>query len=199
MRKRLKTAQTPIHNSSKTRNKEYLVVEQYIPLKGNNGPKNKERKEFIENVATKFNFANQSKKGTIKFINSFKERWKRKILRRKMKVERSIAAGRPIRKRKHRYTYSEYIKSPEWAQRRNSFYKEFGRRCKACGSTTYVELHHMVYTAFDGTEPNRNLVALCKSHHADYHNRYGSAGNMLETTHIFLEEILNNSGFIRNL
>lgn len=147
-----------------------------------------DRKEFKRKILAEIQFDQLTKKQYRKLVQQL-PRWQRKIAHREYLRARKIRKGKPIKKgRKPQYKYNEYIKSREWAERRNRFYQTFGRKCKICGSTTFIELHHMVYTAFDGTEPDWNLVALCKSHHMEYHEEYGSSGNMRETTIFFIEQ-----------
>jgi hypothetical protein len=39
-----------------------------------------------------------------------------------------------------------------------------------------------------GNERDSDFVALCQSDHQEYHKRHGTHGNMLETTHAFIDE-----------
>lgn len=113
----------------------------------------------------------------------------RKKARRYFKRCHAVANGVQWRKHKpkrklrgRKYTYTEYIHSPEWYDRRNRYYKAHGRKCGACGSSQKLHLHHMLYTDFDGTEPDAHLVPLCETHHDGYHALYGTRPNMIKTT-----------------
>mgnify|MGYP002397954872 CR=1 FL=1 len=85
--------------------------------------------------------------------------------------------------------YHAYITSIHWIARRNRYWREHERECAACSSTAYVQLHHMVYRKEEyGHERDSDLVALCRSDHEEYHERYGTQGNMVDTTHAFIDE-----------
>lgn len=101
----------------------------------------------------------------------------------------SLPSAAKRKGRKLRYSYEEYIRSPEWTSRKNAYYRRFGRFCEACNSSTRIHLHHMVYTAYNGTEPDKHLVALCETHHNAYHAKYGTKSSMLKTTKLFITEI----------
>jgi hypothetical protein len=85
--------------------------------------------------------------------------------------------------------YHAYIASVHWIARRNRYWREHKRECAACSSTEYVQVHHMAYRKMEfGHERDSDLVPLCHSDHDEYHRRYGTQGNMLETTHAFIDE-----------
>jgi len=126
------------------------------------------------------------------------DKWTRKALKRYFRRCRDAVHGkyrfktktyrRSGKARETRYTYAEYINSLAWASRRNRYWQEHPRICTVCETHSFIELHHMIYTAFDGTEPDENLVALCKPHHQAYHRQHGSSGNMLVTTIQFIDQ-----------
>jgi hypothetical protein len=124
------------------------------------------------------------------------------ILKSNRKLNRkanSLLSKRKIRKRrrtkfkiqpqKNKLTYHEYIHSKLWLRRRIAFYKKFGEICAACGTKRRIQLHHMRYTAYDGTEPDCNLVALCDDHHAEYHALHGTTHDMVSTTFAFIQSV----------
>ena len=41
--------------------------------------------------------------------------------------------------------------------------------CQLCGSTNWLEIHHIVYRSQGGTNDERNLIRLCKYHHEQVH------------------------------
>lgn len=90
-------------------------------------------------------------------------------------------------------SYATYIKSNFWKNRKNQFWKNHKKQCVACISTKYVELHHALYSGFDGTEKDHHLFALCKICHKEFHDTYGSSKDMLDQTMVFI--IVKQSGY----
>ena len=41
--------------------------------------------------------------------------------------------------------------------------------CQLCGSTNWLEIHHIVYRSENGSNDERNLIRLCKYHHQEMH------------------------------
>lgn len=72
--------------------------------------------------------------------------------------------------------YHKYLKSPQWAAKRELYFSRFGRYCKACG-TAYgpIQLHHMTYDRL-GRERLSDLVALCSKCHREVETLYRRAG-----------------------
>ena len=42
--------------------------------------------------------------------------------------------------------------------------------CQLCGSTNWLEIHHIVYRSEQGSNDERNLIRLCKFHHEMVHS-----------------------------
>lgn len=42
--------------------------------------------------------------------------------------------------------------------------------CQLCGSTNWLEIHHIVYRSENGSNDDRNLIRLCKYHHQEVHS-----------------------------
>ena len=42
--------------------------------------------------------------------------------------------------------------------------------CQLCGSTQWLEIHHIVYRSELGSNDERNLIRLCKYHHQLVHS-----------------------------
>jgi len=83
--------------------------------------------------------------------------------------------------------YDVYIKSKWWTIRKNNYYRKFKKICRVCRSSKFIELHHIVYGNF-GFEKDVDLMPLCKVCHKDFHDTYGTSGNMHEYTQMFLLE-----------
>lgn len=84
--------------------------------------------------------------------------------------------------------YDAYIKSKKWAERRNKYFKKFGRYCDICRSFKYIQLHHMFYGNF-GEEKDEHLIPLCKEHHDKFHKELGKTKkDMTKETKLFIEK-----------
>lgn len=44
------------------------------------------------------------------------------------------------------------------------------KQCKMCGSTNWIEKHHIVYRSEGGNNDNKNLIHLCKRCHMLVHS-----------------------------
>jgi 5-methylcytosine-specific restriction endonuclease McrA len=110
--------------------------------------------------------------------------------KRLIRIKREKRRARKLSKRKRLPTrYHAYIASEHWVRRRNRYWREHPRLCAACFGTAYLQLHHMVYRKEEyGFERDSDLMPLCQQDHQEYHNRYGTQGNMLKTTHAFIDE-----------
>ncbi len=104
------------------------------------------------------------------------------------KKERKKLKRTTPRDRKNPRSYESYINSKIWITKKNQYWQKNKKKCKACGGTNYIHLHHAVYSVFDGTEKDINLFPLCKTCHKELHNKYGTKGNMMDETLLFIEE-----------
>lgn len=83
-------------------------------------------------------------------------------------------------------SYETYINSKVWEKRRNKYWKEHKRICRACGSKNFIQLHHGIYGVFDGSEKDVQLFPLCIQCHRDFHNEHGSKRDMMKETELFI-------------
>lgn len=65
--------------------------------------------------------------------------------------------------------YAVYMQSEEWAARRAQYFVNHERSCRACASSTRIELHHKTYARM-GAERDQDLVALCSRCHKALHS-----------------------------
>jgi 5-methylcytosine-specific restriction endonuclease McrA len=86
--------------------------------------------------------------------------------------------------------YFEYMQSAQWNDRKRKYYAIHKKECKACGTRTAIDLHHLVYGNF-GSEPDIHLVPLCKVCHKDFHTKHGVSGNMIQATKDYIKERQN--------
>ncbi len=136
------------------------------PAQGNNmNPKDLLDIKIIEKIANK----------KIRLNNLFKS-WNKSI--RKDRKEREYKNRIPKK-------YKIYIKSKYWKLRRDKYFRELGRKCVVCGSSKYVNLHHLVYEDY-GSEKNENLVVFCRFHHEEFHKEIGVKKNMVDETYQFI-------------
>ncbi len=198
MRKRvkLKTATIPIHNSSKVRKEiEYLMEFSPSKTKIQGHLRNQDLKKFKQELEEKYPIklaATFSKSKGKKIALAYPTKSERKWARKYFKKARDLTHGKYVVRtvtRNTRFTYSEYINSSVWTNRRNRYFKTHKHLCEICGIGSRIHLHHMVYTAFNGTEPDTNLVALCDEHHRQFHAKHGSSGNMKVNTLAFIAEL----------
>ena len=64
--------------------------------------------------------------------------------------------------------YQEYLQTPEWQTTRKRALKRAGYRCQLCNSNGCLHVHHNDYSRL-GEEDNVDLVVLCATCHARYH------------------------------
>ena len=203
MKKLPPIAKIPIHNSKNRGVIEYLLEDSPNRNKILQRIKEKTRKQFLLDLEEKVPLkvaASATKTEIRNYITTLGiDRPTRKLVKRYFRRARTVlfgvkytfktVYGEEHKPKNKRFTYNEYIQSSVWSKRKNLYYREIGRKCAACGNSVKIHLHHMIYTKFDGTEPNKNLVALCEEHHNQYHNTYGTSGNMKATTYEFIENV----------
>lgn len=72
-------------------------------------------------------------------------------------------------KEKRRAGYAEYLRSPEWRQRRAKVISRCNNTCEGCGEAAVDHVHHLTYDNV-GQELLFQLVGLCNScHHTAHH------------------------------
>lgn len=67
--------------------------------------------------------------------------------------------------------YDTYITSSKWERRKAKYYARHEKRCRACGSTEDIHLHHHTYKRL-GKEHDNDLIPLCSEHHGAVHQLY---------------------------
>lgn len=76
--------------------------------------------------------------------------------------------------------YREYLRSPEWQDVRQRHLKAAQYRCQLCNKGGLLDVHHRSY-ANRGKEyfnwwRDKNLIVLCRSCHARFHDRASTGG-----------------------
>ena len=66
--------------------------------------------------------------------------------------------------------YDEYIKSPEWKERRKMFIHFWGNSCALCLSPKNLHVHHRCYDRL-GCETLSDCIVLYGRHHAQFHGK----------------------------
>lgn len=69
--------------------------------------------------------------------------------------------------------YFLYLKSPEWAQKREAAIERAGSRCQVCNSPDRLNVHHRTYERI-GCEIAGDLTALCEECHQLFHDKLPS-------------------------
>ena len=65
--------------------------------------------------------------------------------------------------------YAEYLKTPEWKQRRRRALTRAKHKCQLCGASgVELHVHHNTYEN-RGAEPACDLIVLCADCHAWFH------------------------------
>jgi hypothetical protein len=68
-------------------------------------------------------------------------------------------------------TYSKYLQTPEWQERRLHHLKSADYRCQVCNSSNQpIDVHHRTYER-RGEEQFKDLIALCRSCHELFHKQ----------------------------
>lgn len=95
-------------------------------------------------------------------------------------AERQQTRSKP-RRDPSKLTYEWYINSAAWDRRKAAYYSRHPKKCRACGDTENIHLHHHTYTRL-GAEHDDDLIPLCKDHHDTVHRLHRSADNKFSLT-----------------
>jgi 5-methylcytosine-specific restriction endonuclease McrA len=68
--------------------------------------------------------------------------------------------------------YREYLRTPEWAERRRGALRRAGHTCETCGKDGALHVHHRTYER-RGEENPDDLVVLCEDCHLAVHTSGG--------------------------
>jgi hypothetical protein len=69
--------------------------------------------------------------------------------------------------------YSDYLRTPEWTERRRSAVRRAGQACQTCGGQGRLHVHHRTYER-RGEELADDLTVLCENCHLAVHTTGGS-------------------------
>jgi 5-methylcytosine-specific restriction endonuclease McrA len=69
--------------------------------------------------------------------------------------------------------YAEYLRTPEWRNRRRDKIRAAGRRCERCRAQGVLHVHHLTYDR-RGQEAWSDLLVLCRSCHMAEHGVTGT-------------------------
>lgn len=64
--------------------------------------------------------------------------------------------------------YLEYLKSPEWQEKRIAAVQAADYRCQVCNTPNHLDVHHRTYERFKNELPG-DLTVLCRSCHELFH------------------------------
>ena len=76
--------------------------------------------------------------------------------------------------------YNEYLKTREWAEKREQALERDGHRCRLCNTYDNLQVHHRTYQR-RGNEDLDDLTTLCKSCHEHFHQKVDQDEIMLQT------------------
>lgn len=127
---------------------------------------------------------NGSTNGDVILRCEYRDMWREKFSTSHSKEEIKILRRKF---RKNHIRYEEYIKSKSWKKRKRHYFSKHKKRCTICNTRDSIELHHVVYGRL-GKEKDSHLAAVCQGHHREFHEKYGSKGNMTEEWLMYIEE-----------
>ena len=97
-------------------------------------------------------------------------------------------------------TYRQYMGSGYWKKRKNDYFGAHGKKCAVCSKRWGVTLHHKVYdSSVYGREPDEHLVALCPTHHQEFHDHHRLKGNMKKESELFVAHARQYNDFINSI
>ena len=67
-------------------------------------------------------------------------------------------------------SYKKYLRSPQWAIKREKVLRRDGYKCTQCGSKRSLQVHHKTYARIY-KEKLEDLVTLCKKCHKKVHGK----------------------------
>jgi 5-methylcytosine-specific restriction endonuclease McrA len=76
----------------------------------------------------------------------------------------------PMNDRLRTMPYPEYLRTPEWAEKRQRALLRAGGRCQHCDSSDRLEVHHR-HDRNRGAELDEDLAVLCHACHSHHHHR----------------------------
>ncbi len=91
--------------------------------------------------------------------------------------------------------YNKFITSPEWQAIKDNLFALREKKCEVCGSTKFIQGHHLTYKRFGGKEKPEDLQILCGHHHQVTHG-IKSKKKRRKKTHRYYRRIAINNGLI---
>jgi hypothetical protein len=78
-----------------------------------------------------------------------------------------------------KYEYESLLRTDEWKRKRKEILERDGNRCKWCGSSNNLQIHHRYYEKYPNGKkvkpwdyPNEALITLCDECHKKAHEKY---------------------------
>ncbi len=70
----------------------------------------------------------------------------------------------------HKEKYQEYLRSPEWREKRSRVMRRASYLCEMCGERRATEVHHLTYDRIFREELD-DLKAICRECHKTIHDK----------------------------
>ena len=87
----------------------------------------------------------------------------------KLEVRHMICHTRKGHKKKARAPKEVRLTAAAWKIRRTECFARDGFKCRACGSDSWLDAHHVIFRSHGGGDELVNLVTLCRTCHEAFH------------------------------
>lgn len=113
----------------------------------------------------------QKEKSEISEINRINRKKKRKLRQDKKELDiklYKIKNTDNLTKSETYRNYSGYLQTKKWARKRSRILRRDKNRCQACGSTRFLQIHHLSYINIYN-ERDDDLITVCDLCHTELH------------------------------
>lgn len=114
-------------------------------------------------VEVKNSLFNAKKTPFIRLLDGFYELFQKELSNNGISIELIINELKKL-------PYKEYLKSSHWKETRKRMFILYNHKCGICDSKTKLNVHHKNYTN-KGCEKSEDLIVLCQSCHAKFHDK----------------------------
>jgi 5-methylcytosine-specific restriction endonuclease McrA len=87
----------------------------------------------------------------------------------KLEVKHMICPARKVHKKTVRPPKEGRLGRSAWTKRKNECFARDGFKCRACGTDSFLDAHHVIFRSHGGSDDLSNLVTLCRTDHQMRH------------------------------